>query len=497
MTTPTNGDYWTPSLAPKQMEVFNDNHRFLLLDGPRKSGKTLAACHKILKHCFDTPDARVAMFCITTKNAKAGGVWLDLTELALPEWIKAKIGMKIIESPKVTGDTRMSHFTVSNRYGGKSEVQLHSLEYCPDIVEKIRGARFSMVYFSELDNFNDRIVFDISEDQLRMLNLPYEMHQWMADTNPPASGTNNWMHDFWFKEKAQENHPDPEYQNHIHRIGFKIEDNPFLDEREKRTLIAKYRTRKGLYNRFILGIWEEDLTDGCFSEVFRPDFHVLGDIHKPTRKDWEVIFPTESCHELLIGLDPGDVNHAAHIIEQINPPGGDPIFAVIDEVVSVGRNISLREFANAIVTQMDFWENFCKMNYNREIRWRTWADTSVDRYRSAAASDEALVIRNISNGRIRPMAAAKFHGSVETRVRILHRLFSEDRIFISASCPDTITMCKALKRTGIKTEPIGPKRHKHAFDSLTYILISQEPFALEQSAPRVGKGAPHAVTLVG
>lgn len=493
----TTTKYWVPRLSAKQEEVFFDTHRFLLLDGPRKSGKTLAACHKILKHCFDTPNARVAMFCKTTKNAKAGGVWLDITQLALPEWIEANIGMKITEDPKVTGDTRMSYFKVSNRYGGESEVQLHSLEYCPDIVEKIRGARFSMVYFSELDNFDDRIVFDISEDQLRMLGLPYEMHQWMADTNPPESGTNNWMHDLWFKEKERENHEDPEYQDQIHRIPFTIEDNPFLDEREKRNLIAKYRHRKSLYDRFILGKWEEDLTDGCFSDVFRPEFHVLGSISHPNRKEWEIIKPTETCTELMIGLDPGDVNHSAHIVEQIHTPSGEPIFAVLDEIVSVGRNVSLREFGAAIVTQMDFWESFCMSNYGKKIRWKTWADTSVDRYRSAAASDEALVIRNLSGGRIRPRAAAKFSGSVETRVRILHRLFSEERIFISANCPATIQMAKALKRTGTKVEPIGPRKHKHPFDSLTYILISEEPMALEQLAPRVGRGAPSSVVMIG
>lgn len=496
MSTATNSAYWTPRLCQKQLEVFNDMHRFLLLDGPRKSGKTLAACHKILKHCFDTPSARVAMFCKTTKNAKAGGVWLDITQLALPEWVEANIGMKVTEEPCVTGDTRMSYFKVSNRWGGESEVQLHSLEYCPDIVEKIRGARFSMVYFSELDNFDDRIVFDISEDQLRMLGLPYEMHQWVADTNPPDTGTNNWMHDLWFKEKERADHPDPEYQAQIHRIPFKIDDNPFLDDREKRNLIAKYRHRQSLYKRFILGEWEEDLTNGCFSEVFSPERHVLGNINYSTRSEWEIITPTEACHELIIGLDPGDVNHSAHIIEQIHTHG-DPIFAVLDEIVSVGKNVSLKEFGAAIVNQMDFWESYCQSRYGRKIRWKTWADTSVDRYRSAANSDEALVIRNLSGGRIRPRAAVKFSGSIETRVRILYRLFAENRIFISASCPDTIQMVKALKRNNTKVEPIGPKRHKHPFDSLTYILISEEPLALEQNAPRTDRGAAPAVVMVG
>lgn len=489
-------NYWMPVLSPKQVEAFNCGHRFQLLTGPRKCGKTWVACHKILRHCFDNP-ARVAMFTKTTKNAKAGGVWLDLTQIALPEWINANIGMTIVEEPRVTGDTRMSYFKVSNRFGGVSEVQLHSLEYCPEIVEKIKGGRFSMIYFSELDNFEDRIVFDISEDQLRMPNVPYENHIWLGDTNPPESGPNNWLHDLWFKEADKEGHEDPEYQAQIKRIEFTLDDNPFLDEREKKNLIAKYRPRKSWYNRFILGLWEEDLTDGCFSEVFRPEFHIRGNTEKADRKDWEVIVPTESCLELFIGMDPGDVNHSAHIIEQIHTPSQEPIYSVIDEIISIGKNVSLKQFTHAILTQMDFWEKYIADNYKgRKIKWYTWADSSVDRYRSAAASDEVLVIRNLSGDRIRPRAAAKFTGSAETRVRILHRLLWEERIFISAACPQTISMLKALKYTGTKVEPIGPRRHKHAFDSLTYVLISEEPMALEQAAPRVATGASASLILV-
>lgn len=488
--------YWVPDLSPKQMEVFNETRRFVLLSGPRKCGKTLVACHKIIRHCFDTPNARVAMFAKTTKNAKAGGVWLDMTQLVLPKWIEANIGMRITQEPAVTGDTRMSYFKVSNRYGGESEVQLHSLEYCPDIVEKIRGGRFSMIYFSELDNFDDRIVFDISEDQLRMIGLPYHMHQWLADTNPPETGTDNWMHDFWFKELEREDHPDPEYRAQICRIEFTLDDNPYLDPREKSNLIAKYRHRKSLYDRFILGKWEEDLTSGCFSDVFMPDTHVLGSIVPVERQKWDIITPSQACHELLIGLDLGDVNHSAHIVEQIHTPTGEPVYAVLDEIVSVGKDVSLRLFTEALLRQMDFWEAYCVNKYNRRIMWKTWSDTSVFRYRSAAASDEALIIRNLSNGRIRPRAADKFSGSIMTRVRILHRLLWEKRIYFSASCLDTIHMIKALRETGRKVDPIGPKKHKHAFDSLTYILLSEEPTALEQSAPRVDTGAAASVILV-
>ncbi len=57
-------------------------------------------------------------------------------------------------------------------------------------------------------------------------------------------------------------------------------------------------------------------------------------------------------------------------------------------------------------------------------------------------------------------------------------------------------MIKALRDTGTLSEPIGPRKHKHAFDSLTYILVSEEPSALERASPRLDVGAPASVVLV-
>lgn len=480
------------------MEVFNDRHRFLLLTGPRKSSKTIAALNRIMRHVYDCPvPARVAMFGKTVKNMKAGGVWVDLTQIVLPEWLRANIGMSMVTEPSVTGDTRMSYFQVTNRYGGVAEVQLHSLEFCPDIVDKIKGGRFSLIYFSEADVFEDRIVFDISEDQLRMIGLDYSEHFWIADCNPPDTGPNHWLHDLFFKEKDKPDHQDPDYQAQIHRIEFTLDDNPFLDEREKKNLIAKYRHRKSLYDRFILGKWEEDLTDGFFSDVFREAEHVMGSIQHPQRVDWEVITPSSGCFHLFLGIDPGHKNHSAHIVEKINTPTGFPVFSVLDEIISVDRNVSIREFTEAIVRQMDFWENYCKVRYNRKIKWTTYADNSIFEYRAAAEANEELIMRNVSNGRIQAIATRKFAGSVMKRKDILHILLWEKRIFFSASCQDTISMLKALKPGTSKLEPVARTRHKHPFDSLTYILLAEEPLALERNAPKLDTGASARVVMVG
>lgn len=482
---------WLPQLSPRQMEVFNCFDRFLLVHGPRLSSKTWAIVHKILRHCFDVDGARVAMVCRTNKNAKSGP-WLDLTNIAIPEWVRANIGFKVVDGPGITGDTRMSYVKVLNRYGTVSEIELHSLDHCPDVVEKFRGTKFSMFYFSELDNFDDRIVFDTTIQQLRMMpRVPYEMHQWIGDTNPPESGTNNWMHDIWFKDKEREDHPNPDYQSRIHQIKFSLDDNIYIDERAKEDLKGSLRSKPGLYRRWVEGIWEEDISDGFFSDVFNDNVHVLGNIRKPSRTEWEVIVPTDTCTGLLTGTDLGQINHSGHILEKVRQPNGEYSYHVIDELVSRDRAISIREFTIALLDRMNRWENYCMTNYNRKIQWRHWSDNSAMVFRAAAEATDALIVRNVSGGKILLQAAPKFAGSVMARVEMVHRLLYDKRLYISAACPITIQMIKALKRGTSKVEPISRVNgHIHVFDSLSYILMSEEPVALLQNRPAVERGTP-------
>lgn len=478
-----NGLIWLPRICPKQFEIFNDYHRYLLVTGPRKSAKTIGILHKIMRHCFDLKGARVAIFTKTVKNAKSGGIYIDLTEIVLPEWLEGNIGMELTQKPKVSGDTRQNSFKVSNRHGTDSEVQLHSLEYPPEVIDKLKGTRFSLIFFSEIDNWEDRVIFDIATDQLRMWpNIPYDQHQFIGDCNPPESGPNNWQHDLWFKEKERSTHPNPTFQKNIHRIEFKLDDNPFLPDEEKEELKQKYAYRKSLYNRFVLGMWEEDSTEGHFSEVFRPDIHVLGDVRKPAGEE-EVIVPSPACRELLTGWDIGDRNHAAHIIEKLETRATEsaPVitkFAVLDELVSLDRNISIREFTEAFMEKMSRWEEFCLKEYKTVVKWRHWSDNSAFRFRAAAESSDELIVREVSRGKIMLGGAPKYRNSVRDRVKITNQLLYEQRLFFSATCHRTITAIRALRKGHTEVEFVAPPEHKHAFDSMSYVLIAEVPIDL-------------------
>ena len=183
-------------MSPKGFEVFNSYTRYLMVDGPRKAGKSLAIANRVARHLFENNHAIVGIITKTLKNGKVG-VWADLTSTILPQWMEAKIGMKWVKEPTMDVATKMSYARIRNAYGGTSEVQLHSLENVWEVEAKFKGTRFSLLWISEADQFEDRVVFDALSDQLRVVGIPYENHQLIADLNPPEAGIEHWLAKTW------------------------------------------------------------------------------------------------------------------------------------------------------------------------------------------------------------------------------------------------------------------------------------------------------------
>src|SRR5574342_716731 len=180
---------WLPPINPKQFEVFDDYHRYLLVHGPRKSSKTWGIIHKIIRHGFDN-DAMFAIVTKTLKNAKASGAWTLLSNVMLPfweygipkdrwepwmppAWRHGCPGFRVIEGPKTTGDTKMSFVRIQNRRGAVSEIQCHSLEHDSEVEAKFKGPFYSGFWLSEFDQYlKSRDAFDIFCDALRMPGVP-------------------------------------------------------------------------------------------------------------------------------------------------------------------------------------------------------------------------------------------------------------------------------------------------------------------------------------
>lgn len=466
---------WIPTLVPKGYDVYNDYHRYLLVHGSRKSSKTINNLHKLCRHAFETQGAVVGFINKTVKNAKSAGVWNDLVSSIVPQWIAANIGFRFAVEPRMEADTKLNRFTIINAFGGESEFQLHSLEHAREAEAKFKGTRFSMVYLSEADQFEDRCVFEILCTQLRILSLPYEQHQLIADTNPPEDGTDHWLYDVFF---TQPETAAKEYQELFRTIHFCLDDNPFLDPREKAELKHLYRYDKVKTARFVDGLWEKDVSGTLFEDTFRPNFHIQGDASAQDEDDWEVIAPGKTCTMLYGGFDLGDV-HSAAVICTKRDIGEKSAFDVIDELVVLDEKMSTARFTELFLEKMDYWEDFVKVNYGTQIiRWRHWSDASAFNFRAAANSHEELIVRQVSNGRIALAGVLKLAGSVSQGVSLVRKLLFEERLFVSDSCHYTKKMLRLLRKG--KHQAVNPfMEERHVFDALRYLLSQEAPQDVE------------------
>lgn len=488
---------WLPDLNPKGIEVFGDQHRFLLLHGPRKSTKTINAINKICRHLWDNDGAMVGVIGKTLRNTKSSGVWQDLTEVpvGIPAWIKSGIGFEYTKEPKFTADTKMTYFRVRNRHGGESECQVHSLEHDSDVEDKFKSTRFSMIYLPECDRILSRYVWVCLDEQLRCMHIPYDQHQILGDCNPPEEGSDHPLHDMFFKKvNADGSKFDPEYAEEYREIAFNLDDNIWMSDKERNAQKSKYRGDKDLYARYVDGKWIKYTEGGHFTDFFFPNIHVIGDVKHADERDWEIITPPKQTIELKAGWDTGDVNHAWSCICP-RDVGEKTAYDVIDELVYTDTKISIEDFAEQVIEKMNLWEDFMKNEHGvKNLRWMNYGDPSMFRFSATGrrdAADAAQIIRNVSNNRIIVVGVSKPAGSVKARISMVKRILHGNQFFVSAQCHRHIEMLRGLKSPrshrdmerkiisgGHLIDPEDPL--KHVFDSCTYSLINEISYELDR-----------------
>lgn len=469
--------YWAPDLIPKQFEVFNAVARFLLVHGPKFSGKTFGILHKVCRHLWDVNGARVAVVSKIVKTARHGGSFDLLIRTTVPEWIASGMGFQLTCGPQTDSVTKTPFFRVRNRHGTESECFLFSLSSEKEVEERFKNTEFSMIYFIELSNFDVRAVFDHTWPSLRMSTVPFDQHQWIADTNPAKEGEDNWIYKLWFQEKADEATL-PFLRDNLQDIAFTIDDNTRLDPRQKAALWAAYQYDKDLIDRFYWGKWTRSTADGHFSDVFIPNIHIVGDVSSPKKEEWDVIVPPETCYEFFGGWDLGDIHHSFHLATKriVNDLTS---FDFVDELVLLNQKTSVADFTEMVLEKVEFWEQFMLSEYGRkELKWRHWSDRSAFNYKSAADAEDELTVRNVSEGKIMLMALSggQLGGSVRTRVSLWKKLLFDKRVFISAQLSFLIGMVRGL-RQGPGNEVVQRKTNplKHSFDSSSYLLIGEAP----------------------
>ena len=492
------------SLFPKQVQLFNtgieDDCRVkhpncppaVLVDGPRRSSKTIGVCHRILRHLWETPAARVALIVKTVGSATDGGVWLDLVDIIIPQWLDSNFGFEYTTfdrdgnpGPKTDSKTRTIFFRVRNAHGGESELRLISIQHDDEIKPRLKSTRFSAIWFSELSNFRDPNVFRVSWQQLRMYHLKPWQHLWIGDTNPSDEGEDSWIYKLWYKRKvdllttSQGDMPS-EFALSLRKLTFTLADNLVLTQEETEVMRQLYSDDPGELEREFEGKWTKGHGNRGkhFSDLFSRSVHVIGG--EIGEEDY--IEVSSSTDTLMVGWDLGSVvNHAAVIVEKriVLAPDGKcewPVFCVLDSLRYTDERKTIGELGLEVVEKMDMLEGI----YKRKFHWQHWSDdTAITVWRPSSGSFDYMEILSVTNGRIRLDGVPKPANSIAARVRLIRRLLRERRLYVSSRCTDVIDMFLNCKQGGSQKEYVEWNEQKHTFDALSYVLFMEAAADLE------------------
>lgn len=512
---------WMPRLTPRQLELFNlcrsKKHRYILACGPRLSGKTLGCLHCVVDHAWNTPNANICVVTVTQSSGVDSGVWTDLVDTVLPQWIdEGDFGMQWVQRPRISAVTKKPYCIVTNKFGHHVKIQMDSLDKEIDVERRYKSKRFSMMFVNELSNFRSAKAFRIWTECLRIVGLPSEDHLFLADTNPSDDGESSWIYKLWYQlprldlSKVQDEMTEEELrmsrllQPMLGLVEFSIDDNTLVEKSRIDVLKASYASDPDLWARYVLGKWVSASADALFANVFRDHVHVVPQHQVTAGDEQELMVPEPDCQELITGWDPGVVNCAVVIVEKANVRVGDdlkPVFKVLDEVAVIGEDFRIEDFVYEVVQRMKFWESVI----GRPVAWRHFADRYVFDTKEPAGNRYIHQIiyescpYDTPGGPIALIAADRSQGSVGARVQLLRQLLFERRIFISRyRCPRTIKMLKSIKKGRGLTNPIDrASEHKHVFDALMYAIAPEayQDIARSVAVRRSGRADASLITV--
>jgi hypothetical protein len=511
---------WLPELGclppehpfNKQWDVFNCRKKILLVCGSRLSGKTFAVLHRVWRHLWETPGARVAVFAKSKGLAKDGGSWQDLIERTGPEWMESGMvgqhGMPIeyttkdgegVPGPKQDPQTRTATFRIRNYFGGESECKLFSIDNDAEVASKVKNKSFSMIYFIELSMFKDKRILAVTLPCLRLAHLqpknngPDLYNQWIADTNPDEDlGAASWFYQEFYVDRLKKRGDSAEdrdltaYFSNMEVIEMHLEDNPHITRDQVIILKGSCMGDQALYDSYVLGIHGEGgaKRNKFFAKDFIRSVHVVGGTDDPD--DTDQIAVSDLTRTLFGGWDVGaSVNHAAVVLDKRmvklklpDAPAGQPppdapevsCWSVLDEVVSINERIGLYDFTQEFMRK----QREIEARAGRQFDWMHWADDSaINVWRPSSESFDYIEILAASHNQIRLQGVEKPSGSVKARVRWIQKLLRENRLYVSARCVKVIAMLEACRRGDTEKDYVNNDEFRHVFDALSYPIYME------------------------
>lgn len=486
---------WSPDLFPKQLQSMAmcrpSNRNMVLLNGPRWSSKTFCCQHIACDHAWETDRADICILSFTQSVGLDSGIWQHLTEIFLPEWIGGtdqngkpfggRFGMEWVRQPYIQNVTKKPACSIKNKHGTVSKFSLQSLRLEDDVEAIFKSRSYSMIWVNELSKFKKRKTFDTLKQCLRMPHLKTHQHLFLADTNPDLElGSSSPWYELWYGLASMGDDCPVDLKplrDSLRLIEFTVDDNHALSAEKKAQLRADFAHNPDLMAAYYYGKWVTASQDALFYSVFKPNIHVIGDPDTPAIPNPEVMVPSDDCHELILGLDPGARNCAAAILEKvtlIQDKREVSAFSWLDEHIIIGEDFHLEDFIEELVRKMEFWEKQI-LNKPSKVIWRCWSDRSVfDMKVPFTSRFWHEFIYDLSDGKITCMAADRGRGSLGVRVDFFRKIIWQERIRISKNkCPHGIQMVQSIRRGKGAAVIDRGSPWKHSFDSISYPIVSE------------------------
>ena len=468
---------------PKQMEIIEaakpTNRNIVLASGPLKSSKTIGWLCALCERAWYLKNQKICVISLTQSVGVDGGIWDVLINTILPMYM-GEGRMKWVDKPHNEGVTKVPTFSVSNQFGGVAKFTHRSLKDEGEVEDKFKGPEFTTIFVNELSKFHDVRTFSILYSRLRGMNVPEDELLFGADTNPADEGEDSWIYDLFYRiPRAREEDVKPEFRpfrDKVRLIEFSIDDNLGMSANEKAILYATLSLKgKDFVDRYYWGKWVRSSHDAVFTEVFRPDYHVLGELETPANRFPLIMFPEPNCMELFTGWDPGSTTNWAAVIGEkyyapIHEHKGLPSVKILENHVVIKQQVDYLDFVGHMQERMAWWED----QVGHEVIWHHYADKSVFSTQDLETGTMyAQLICDASEGEIVLEGVDKPAGSVRASVDLVLLMFQMNRLWVNLRfCPELIDALKSIRRGKTPAEVLDRgSKFKHVIDALRYLVM--------------------------
>lgn len=230
--------------SQEQARIVLNRHKYTLLYGGSRSGKTFVIVRNIIMRALKEPNSRHAIFRQTRKDLKES-IWLDTFPKVLATCFK---GYK----PELNNSDLVAKF-----YNG-SEIWFGFLDD-NNRADNVLGKEYNTIYLNEISE----ISYASYSKVLTRLSLKNGLvNKFYADCNPP--GKWHWGYKVFIDKK---NAKTGEYLNNPEQYGCMLmnpQDN--LENLSQDYLDTLRNLPEDEKNRFLLGLWVEGISGGIYTK---------------------------------------------------------------------------------------------------------------------------------------------------------------------------------------------------------------------------------------